>query len=140
VRIVVAGALAVAVGTIAIDHLVGTHRTDEDSGLVDPATFAIALGLSLAAAATLFGWLVPRERERGPDRAARSGLACSMASIVPGLALFWLGVPFVVAGAGMALGFEGRAGTRRIEANAAIAIGALVLLLGAIGYLAAALI
>jgi hypothetical protein len=138
-RIVGLVALALAVGAMAIDHLVGTDRGD-DSGLVDPGTFAIAFALSLAAAVILFGWLVPRLIGQGPERAARSGLVCSIASVVPGIAVIWLGVPFLVAGAGIALGLEGRGGARRVEATAAVAIGALVLALGAIGYVVAAVL
>jgi hypothetical protein len=139
-RVVGLVALAVAVGSMAIDHLVGTERGDDDSGLVDPGTFAIAVVLSLAAAVILFGWLVPRLSGQGPERAARSGLVCSIASVVPGIAVIWLGVPFIVAGAGIALGLDGRSGARRVEATAAVAVGALVLALGSIGYLLAAVL
>ena len=130
-------ALLVTVAAMAIDHLVGTDRTDDD-GLVDPSMFAISVVLSLAVAAVLFGWLVPRERSRGLERAARSGLVCSIASVVPGVAFLWVGFPFVVAGAGVALGLEGRSGRRRVESRAAIVIGGLVLVLGAVAYLVAA--
>lgn len=133
-------ALLVAVATMAIDHLLGTSGSDENGGLVDPGAFAISVVLSLAVAAVLFGWLVPRERTRSPERAARSGLVCSVVSIVPGIAFIWVGFPFVVAGAGLALGLEGRRGTRRIEATAAVTIGALVLALGAVAYAVAAVI
>ena len=126
-------ALLVAIGAMALDHLVGTERTGDD-GLVDPAMFAISLVLSLAVAAALFGWLVPREIRSGPERAARSGLVCSSASVVPGLALIWVGFPLVVAGAGLALGLVGQRGARRLEATAAVVIGALVLVLGPVAY------
>ena len=130
-------ALVVAVGAMAIDHLVGTERSDDDV-LVDPAMFAISVVVSLAVATLLFGWLVPRERRRGPERAARSGLACSIASVLFGIAFLWVGFPFVVAGAGVALGLEGRRGRRRGEAAAAVVIGGLLLVLGAAGYVVAA--
>jgi hypothetical protein len=130
-------ALAVVVGTMAVDHLLGTERSDDD-GLVDPTMFVISVVLSLAVAAVLFGWLVPRERRKGPERSARSGLVCSIASIVPGIAFVWVGFPFVVAGAGLALGLEGRRGARRAEAGAAVAIGGLALGLGTLAYAVAA--
>ena len=130
-------ALVVAVGTMAVDHLLGTQRADDD-GLVDPTMFVISVVLSLAVAAVLFGWLVPRERRHGPERSARSGLVCSIASIVPGIAFVWVGFPFVVAGAGVALGLEGRRGTRRVEAGAAVVIGGLALVLGTVAYAVAA--
>jgi hypothetical protein len=129
----------VALAAMAVDHLVGTERSD-DEGLVDPTTFVISAALSLAAAALLFAWFVPRERSRGPDRAARSGLVSSVLAVVPGIAVIWLGIPFVVAGAGVALGLEGRRGSRRSEATAAVAIGALALALGAAAYAAAAVL
>jgi len=126
-------ALAVAVGTMAVDHLLGTERSDDD-GLVDPTMFVISVVLSLAVAVVLFGWLVPRERRKGPERSARSGLVCSIASVVPGIALVWVGFPFVVAGAGLALGLEGRRGARPVEAGAAVVVGGLVLAVGTVAY------
>lgn len=132
-------AVVVAVGAMAIDHLLGTDRSG-DEGLVDPAMFAISVVLTLAVAGALFGWLVPRVRRSGPERAARVGLVCSVASLVPGVAFIWVGFPFVVAGAGVALGLEGREGARRHEAKAAIAIGVAALALGAIAYAVAAVI
>ena len=136
-RLVTLVALLVVVGTMSVDHLLGTDRSDDD-GLVDPWMFVISLVASLTLAAVLFGWFVPRERARGPERAARSGLVCSISSVVPGIALLWLGVPFVVAGAGAALGLEGRRGARRVEATAAVVIGALALVLGSVVYAVAA--
>ena len=130
-------ALLVVVGTMSIDHLLGTDRSDGD-GLVDPWMFVVSLAVSLSLAALLFGWLVPRERARGPEREARSGLVCSISSVVQGVALLWLGVPFVAAGAGVALGLEGRRGARQVEATAAVVIGALVLVLGSVAYAVAA--
>ena len=129
-------ALSVAVGAMAIDHLIGTERSDDD-GLVDPVMFVVSVVLSLAGAAVLFGWLVPRELDKGLERAARTGLICSIASVVPGIAFLWVGLPFVVAGAGVALGLEGRHGVRRAEASAAIALGGLVLAVGSVSYLVA---
>jgi hypothetical protein len=127
--------------TMAIDHLFGNESggTDDDQFPVDPAMFAISVALSLVVAVVLFAWLVPRERAASRERAARSGLICSVLSVVPGITLVWVGVPFVVAGAGVALGLEGRAGPRRTEATAAVIIGALALTLGTVGYLLDAL-
>jgi hypothetical protein len=137
-RLVGAVALVVSAGAMAVDHLIGTERSDDETGPVDPAMFGISIALSLATGAVLFAWLVPRERTRGPDRAARSGLLCSILSVVPGVALLWVGVPFVVAGAGVALGLDGRRGTRRLEAMVAVGIGTFLLVAGALAYLVAA--
>jgi hypothetical protein len=122
--------------TMAIDHLAGNEGRDDDDGLlVDPAMFAISVAASLVVGAAVFGWLVPRELAAGPERVAQSGLLCSVLSIVPGITLVWVGIPFVVAGAGLALGLEGRGGSRRIEATGALILGALALTLGTVGYL-----
>jgi hypothetical protein len=137
-RIVAAVALLVAGGAMAIDHLLGTSEGDDEGALADPAMFAIAIVLSIATAVLLFAWFVPRERGRGPERAARSGLLCSVLSIVPGIAFLWVGFPFVIAGAGVALGLEGRGSRRRLEARAAVVVGSLLLVFGALGYLVAA--
>jgi hypothetical protein len=50
-------------------------------------------------------------------------------SVVPGIALLWLGLPFVSAGAGIALGVEGWR-ERHWQAAAAVAIRAAVVVLG----------
>jgi hypothetical protein len=137
--IVAVTSVLVALAAMAVDHLVGTER-GEDEGLVDPTTFTVSAVLSLVVAVLLFGWFVPRERSRGPGRAARSGLVCSVLAVVPGIAVIWLGFPFVVAGAGIALGLEGRQGPRRSEATAAVAVGGLALALGAAAYVVAAVV
>lgn len=54
---------------------------------------------------------------------------CSVLSVVPGIALLWLGLPFLSAGAGIALGAEGWH-ERHWQAAAAVAIGAAVIVLG----------
>ena len=137
--VVAVTSVLVALAAMAVDHLLGTER-DDDEGFVDPTTFAVSAVLTLAVAAFLFGWFVPRERSRGPGRAARSGLVCSVLAVVPGIAVIWLGFPFVVAGAGMALGLEGRQGPRRAEATAAVVVGGLALALGTAAYVVAAVV
>ena len=130
-------AVLVALGAMAVDHLVGTEHEEGESGLADPTTFTITAVLSLATAALLLGVLVPRQRRAGPERAARSGFVCSALSVVPGVAVLWLGFPFVVAGAGVELGLEGLRGPRRGLALTPVALGAAVVTLGGAGYLAA---
>jgi hypothetical protein len=123
---------------MAVDHLLGNESGDEDAGFVDPAAFAISAGLSLVVAAFLFGRVVPRARADGPDRAARVGFACSVVSVLPGIGFLWLGLPFVVAGAGVALGLVGLRGSRKRLAMAAVVVGVIVIALGAGLYAATA--
>jgi len=121
---------AVAVTAMAVDHLMG-----DDPGLEDLATFLLASGISLAIAGIVFGVVVPRALRSADrlDRAARSGFVCSVLSAVSMVAL-WLGVPFALAGGGIALGLVGRQGRRRRRAIAAIVIGAIVLFLAGADY------
>ena len=77
----------------------------------------------------LFGSLVPRAISGGPSRATTTGLICAVLSVVPGIALLWLGLPFVSAGAAVALGTEGSR-DRRWQGAAATAIGLMVIVLG----------
>jgi hypothetical protein len=112
-----------AVAAMAYDHLVPG----------DPGGFVIGSALSVVLAAALFAWLVPRAKTTA-ERAANTGLVCSALAVVPGLALIWLGLPFVLAGSGIALGLVGRGGERHGRATAAVLIGAGVLVLGAAAY------
>lgn len=117
--------VALALAAMAVDHLMG-----DDPGLEDPPMFAIACGLSLALAALLFGRVVPAVSGAAEParRAARDGLLCSTLAVFPGITTLWLGLPFVLAGCGLALGVTARQqGERGLRANAAIAIGALAL-------------
>jgi hypothetical protein len=131
------GALALVVGTMAIDHLVGTDPDGDDSFPVDPAAFFISVGISTVVAGVVFGWVIPRAKAPGfePERAAVQAAVCSGLAVVPGLAFLWLGFPFVLAGGGIALGLLGRESRRRRLAGAAIAVGALVVGFGAGAYL-----
>lgn len=132
--------LAVALAAMAVDHLLGTGREEGETGVVDPATFAISAALSLAVAALLFGWLVPRTKRAGPRRAAAVGLACSILSVLPGIGLLWLGFPFVVAGTGVELGLDARRGARRRMALVAVALGTALVAFGVVAYAYAAVV
>ena len=124
-------ALGLALAAMAVDHLLG-----DDPGLEDPPTFLISAGLSLALALVLFGGVVPRAKAGAApdDRAAKRGLACSVLAVVALPLTLWLGLPFVLGGAGIALGLLGHGGRRRRLALAAIVLGTLVLLAGTVGY------
>ena len=115
---------------MAVDHLLG-----DDPGLEDPPAFLISSGLSIALAALLFGFVVPRTKARSTlEQAAVRGFACSALALVALPLLLWLGVPFVLAGAGIALGTMSRHGRRNRLAAGAIVLGAAVVLLGAVAY------
>lgn len=127
-----------AVGAMSIDHLIGTEQEPgDDPGLADPAAFLISVALSLALAAFLFGVVVRRAvRDDDADRAASKAIASSLLA-VPAMALLFLGLPFPLAGAGVALGLLGREGTRKRIATTAVVIGVLVIAVSAGAYVGA---
>lgn len=128
-----------AIAALAVDHLLGNDRDSDDGGLVDPGAFAITSVLSLLVAVLLFGVVVPRSAARGPERAAGVALVLGVVSVVPGLVSLWIGIPFVVAGAAVALGLHGLGGQRRGRAYAGLALGGVVIALGAAFYVAGAI-
>jgi hypothetical protein len=124
------GAAALAVLAMAVDHLL-----EEGGGFAaDPGAFAIAVGLSLALAAAVFGRVVPRAKAPGPESAAKRALACSLLAAAGLVTLLWLGLPIVLGAGGIALGLSGRRGERRRSALVAIALGAVVIGLGTSAY------
>jgi hypothetical protein len=121
------GVTALAVVAMAFDHL----DLFGDDFPADPVAFFISSALCVALAAVAFGFVIPRVKA-GPDPAepaARRGIVWSVLAVVPGVALVWLGLTFVLAGAGVALGLLGRGGERKRLAAAAIVVGAIGLAL-----------
>jgi uncharacterized membrane protein len=114
-------ATVVAIGAMAVDHLMG-----DDPGLEDPPAFFVAAGLCLLVAIMLFAVVIPRTP---PERAARRGFVSSVLAVLS-LPLAFLGFFFVLAGGGIALG---RIGHGRL-ATAARVIGGVVALAGAAAY------
>lgn len=114
------GTSAIALVAMASDHLLG-----DEPGLEDPAAFAVSSAVVLGLAALLFGVAVPRARAV-PRRAARTALACSALALL-GISLLFVGVPFPLAGAGVALGLAANEAGRRASGLAAVALGVLVL-------------
>ena len=114
---VFAGALTV--GAMVVDHLI--HG--------DAAAFVVTSAIALTVAAALFGRIIPRTKASPAASvlAARRAMLCSGLAVLSIPALF-VGLPFVLGSAGVALGLLGRGGDRRRLAVAAITLGALVVL------------
>jgi hypothetical protein len=129
---------ALIVGAMAVDHLIGTED-DDDPGLADPAAFLISVALSLTLVALLFGIVVRRAARDDPDRAARKAVICAVLALAA-MALLFLGLPFALAGAGIALGLIAREGTKRGLATGAVVIGAVVITVGTAAYIGALLV
>jgi len=106
--------VALGLGAMAVDHLLG-----DDPGLEDPPVFLLSAAIVLAIAVVLFGRVVRRAHE--PRLAGFIVALLSVAS----LPLIWLGAPFAIAPAAIALGIRS-AGRRAL---AAVVIGVVVLLL-----------
>jgi hypothetical protein len=112
--------VTLGLAAMAVDHLLG-----DDPGLEDPPTFLVSAAVILVIAALLFGLVGPRARDPG-----RTGFILAIVSVLS-LSLVWLGLPFAVAPAAIALGLRGNG---RL-ATAAIVIGAVVLLLATGAYI-----
>jgi hypothetical protein len=108
-----------AAAAMAVDHLL----EDEGAFPADAGTFVLSSGLSFALALAVFGWLVPRS-------SARTALVLAVVALLAIPLTLWLGLPFVLAGGAVLAGrrAKGRAAT------VAVAIGAVVLLLGTAAY------
>ncbi len=111
--------VALGLAGMAVDHLLG-----DDPGLEDPPAFLISAAVILVITALLFGRVVRRSRNPG-----RAGFIVAVLAVAS-LPLIWLGVPFAVAPAAIALG---KRGDGRL-ATAAVAIGSAVLLLVTAAY------
>ncbi len=131
----VATAVAIPLtAAMAIDHLVGTDSAgDDESTLADPGAFVLSIVASLVLMVVLFVFVVGRTRD--PDDAAKRGLLCSLLAI-PAIALTFLGLPFPLSAAGIALGLRGRT-RRRVVATTAIALGSVIVVAITLGYVVA---
>lgn len=124
------GVTALAVAAMAVDHLMG----DDRAILEDPLTFVISSLLCIGLALFVFAWLAPRVKAGAGERAANRAIVLSLLAFVGGPLVFWLGLPFVLAGGGIALGLLGRTSRRRRLALAAVVLGSLVIAVGSVGY------
>ena len=91
----------------------------------DTGEYLIVLGMIAVAAAVVFGWAVPRAlRGEAPGAAA---LVLSVLGVLS-IAVFWSGLPPVLATGGIVLGWAGRNAPRHAGfARAAVAVGLLAL-------------
>ena len=119
------GVSGLAVTAMTTDHLI--HG--------DVTAFVWTSSVALALAALLFGLVIPRTQASpdGTRLAATRGLACAVLSVlsIPGL---FVGLPFVVGGAAVALGLIGREGERSRMATVVLVIGAAVVLFAVVAY------
>ena len=68
------------------------------------------------------------------ERAAKTAIVLAGIAVVGIPLVFWLGLPFVLAGGGIALGLLGLGGRRRRLALGAVTLGSVVIALGVVAY------
>lgn len=87
--------------------------------------FLIVLGFIAVAAAVVFGWIVPRGFRR--EAAGATALALSVLGLLT-IAVFWSGLPPILAAGGLVLGWAGRNAQRgTFLCRAAVVVGALAI-------------
>ena len=124
-------AIGVVVTVAAVVAMWFDHMRGDDAGYEDPPAFFVSTAICLLVAAALFGSIVQRAR-RDPDRAAKRGAVTGVVAVLS-VATVFLGIPWIVGGAAIALGLTGLDGARRRLAWVAVALGVLTLGLCAIG-------
>lgn len=102
----------------AVALAAANYAGEGESGGTGP--YVVTLAVSLAVAAVLFGWAIPRTA-----RPARTGLVAAVFALLS-LPVFWSGLPYVLGPAAIVYGLLGRA---RPDgggaATAAVVLGAL---------------
>ncbi|HSI97814.1 MAG TPA: hypothetical protein VK926_05585 [Gaiellaceae bacterium] len=87
--------------------------------------YAIILGVIAVAAALVFGWVVPRGLRK--ESAGRTAVMLSVLGFLT-IAIFWSGLPPVLAVGGIVLGWAGRSAARgSLACRAAIVVGAVAI-------------
>jgi len=116
----------VAVAAVAVATAFAALGTFGDSGGNDGATeFLVVLAIVAIGAAVVFGFVVPRGL--GREAAGASALVLSILGLLT-VAVFWTGLPPILAAGGILLGWAGRNADRgRTMCRAAVAIGTLAL-------------
>lgn len=117
------GPVAVAaVGLATAFAALGTYGESGDHGASD---LLIVLAIVAIGAVVVFGFIVPRGLAR--EAAGASALVLSILGLLT-VAVFWTGLPPILAAGGLLLGWAGRNADRgRMMCRAAIAIGTLAL-------------
>jgi len=117
------GPVAVAaVGLATAFAVLGTYGETGDHGGRD---LLIVLAIVAIGAAAVFGYVVPRGL--GLEAAGASALVLSVLGLLT-VAVFWSGLPPILAAGGILLGWAGRNAERgRMMCRAAIAIGTLAI-------------
>jgi predicted phage gp36 major capsid-like protein len=117
------GPVAVAaVGVATAFAVLGTYGETGDHGARD---LLIVLAIVAIGAAAVFGYVVPRGL--GREAAGASALVLSVLGLLT-VAVFWSGLPPILAAGGILLGWAGRNAERgRMTCRAAIAIGTLAI-------------
>ena len=131
-RVVRETAIGLVVSGLALAAMAADHLIPGDA-----VAFLITSALALGLAALLFGRVIPRIKAdpAAPVLAAKRGIVISLLAVLSIPTLF-VGFPFVLGGAGVALGLLGRDGERKRLATAAVVIGALVVLFATGAYIA----
>ena len=111
--------IGVAAAALAALALAGANFLggDDENGGIGP--YAVTLAASIAIAAALFGWAIPRV-----ERPGRAGLVAGAFALLS-LPVYWVGLPYVLGPAAIAFGLLGRARPEsRGVAGAAVLLGA----------------
>lgn len=108
---------AIAIGAVAIANFVA----EGENGGMGP--FLVSVAVILVLAAVIFGRVLP-----GAGDAARTALILAIVALVT-VAVFWSGIPQVLAPAAILLGYSATQSGRGGQAKAAVAIGAVAYVL-----------
>jgi hypothetical protein len=97
-RVVGLIAAAIALGSLMLANFVGVSVGDDGGA----AAFAMTGAFALAVAGIVYGWVIPRTRQRGDY--LRTALVLTVLSVL-GVVVFWSGLTQVVAPAAMLMGY-----------------------------------
>jgi hypothetical protein len=114
---------AAAIGLAALALSVANFTGDGDNGGL--GAYVSMLAVSIAVAAAVFGWAMPRS-----ERPARDGIVVGALGLLA-LPVYWTGIPYVLGPAAIAFGLLGHARPQKKGAAvAAIVLGVLATIAG----------